>query len=63
MRFASQAGDGTRRPTARCALAGAGSMKFDGHDEAKENEILSGIIAVLLAGAVTFVIWAIFGQG
>ncbi len=37
-------------------------MKFDGGDEAKENEVLAAIVAVLLAGAVTFVIWAIFGQ-
>jgi len=37
-------------------------MKFDGDDEAKENEILAAIVAVLLAGAITFVVWAIFGQ-
>lgn len=38
-------------------------MKFDGEDVNKENEILAAIVAVLLAGAITFVIWAIFGQG
>jgi len=37
-------------------------MKFDGDDEAKENEILAAIVAVLLAGAITFLIWAVFGQ-
>lgn len=36
-------------------------MKFGGEDEAKENELLAAIVAVLLAGAITFVIWAIFG--
>lgn len=38
-------------------------MKFDGEDESKENEVLAAIVAVLLAGAITFVIWAVFGQG
>jgi hypothetical protein len=42
----------------RCA-----DMKFDGEDESKENEVLAAIVAVLLAGAITFVIWAAFGQG
>lgn len=37
-------------------------MKFDGEDEARENEILAAIVAVLLAGAITFVIWAMVGQ-
>jgi hypothetical protein len=38
-------------------------MKFNGEDEAKENEVLAAIVAVLLAGAITFIIWAVFGQG
>lgn len=37
-------------------------MTFDGDDESRENELLAAIVAVLLAGAITFVIWAIFGQ-
>jgi FlaG/FlaF family flagellin (archaellin) len=37
-------------------------VKFDGKDEARENEVLAAIVAVLLAGAITFVLWAIFGQ-
>jgi hypothetical protein len=35
----------------------------DGDDETKENEILAAIVAVVLSGAITFVVWAIFGQG
>jgi hypothetical protein len=32
------------------------------NDEAKENEILAAIVAVSLAGFLTFMLWAIFGQ-
>lgn len=39
-----------------------GAVKFDGEDETKENEILAAIVAVLLAGAITFLVWAVFGQ-
>jgi len=30
-------------------------------DEARENELIAAIVAVSLAGFVTFVLWAIFG--
>jgi hypothetical protein len=39
------------------------ALKFDGEDESRENELLAAIVAVLCAGALTFLIWAIFGQG
>lgn len=35
---------------------------FDGDDDARDNEMLAAVVAVLLAGAITFVIWAILGQ-
>lgn len=35
---------------------------FDGEDEDRDNEILAAVVAVLLAGAITFIIWAIVGQ-
>jgi len=31
-------------------------------EDVKENEILAAIIAVCLAGFITFVLWTIFGQ-
>ena len=30
-------------------------------DDQKENEILAAVVAVSLAGFITFVLWAIFG--
>jgi hypothetical protein len=30
-------------------------------DDATENEVLAAIVAVSLAGFLTFVLWAIFG--
>lgn len=54
---------GTERRPARFALRRVDAVQFDGDDEAKENDILAAIVAVLLAGAITFVVWAVFGQG
>lgn len=31
-------------------------------NEAKQSEILAAVLAVSLAGFLTFVVWAVFGQ-
>ena len=54
---------GTAPYALRSLVTKVAAVKFDGEDESKENELLAAIIAVVLAGAITFVIWAIFGQG
>jgi hypothetical protein len=52
-----------RSPMTRLVGTGVQAVMFDGEDEAKENEIIAAVVAVLLAGAITFIVWAIVGQG
>jgi hypothetical protein len=40
---------------------GARAVRSRSMDDAKETEIVAAIVAVTLAGFVTFILWAIFG--